>query len=429
MECPVGDESVESRWESLLSDGGVESDLCRDDWVSSEESRVIEELVVVVLALSSDDKVELEDWMGHVELDVLEVGLVLSVLVLDDDGVEWRKRELVSFLGVYEDAHDEERGGDIGGGDFSLGSGVKDLDVWSRDDDESLEVLDTEGDVHVGEEHGRGGDGLSWRSGVEERDWHIVLGLFLGSVDEFVSGVVFADHLEESFAWLSRDFLPDVEVIGGDDVDGLLVEENGNGLGKSLSSGIHPVSPEWSRIDILGALIRLGKLVGALVHLGEVVVDSRLDSLGLGTSTWIRKRLEECIVLAGACLVAVLGDGESASSSTSHGAKTWSRVDHKGLVQVVGDFTDVGSQVKSSKSDGGVEAERDPLKRKWSEGSETLSPESERCLVVQNHAHADARVDLGENGSTDDGTTTLCDGHFFFFLGLKKFFFLRNTIQ
>ncbi len=149
VECPVGNKSVELGWESLLSDGGVESDLGGDDWVSSEESRVVEELVVVELALSSDDKVEFEDWVGHVELDVLEVRLVLSVLVLDDDGVEWGEGELVTFLGVDEDAHDEERGGDVGWGDFCLGGGVENLDVWSRDDDESLEVLDTEGDVHV----------------------------------------------------------------------------------------------------------------------------------------------------------------------------------------------------------------------------------------------------------------------------------------
>jgi len=381
VERPVGDESVELGWESLLSDGRVESDFGRDDWVASEEARVVEELVVVVLALSANDKVELEDWVRHIELDVLEVRLVLSILVLDDDRVERSEGELVTLLRVDEHAHNEERGRDVRGSNLGLRGGVENLDVWARNNDEALEVLDTEGDVHVRVQHGGRGNGLSRGAGVEKWDWNIVLGLLLRSVDELVTSIVFANHLEEALTGLSRNLLPNIKVIRGDDVDGLLVQENRNRLRESLSSGIHPVRPQRTSVHVLVANV-LRELVRALVNLSKVIVNSRLYRLRLRSSAWIGERLEKRIVLTRARLVALLGNREAATPRSLHGLQTRTRVNDKRLVKIIRNISNLGSQVKSAESNSRVKAERNPLKRKRSKRSETLAPERECCLII-----------------------------------------------
>jgi len=275
------------------------------DWIASEETGKVEIVVIVKVALSSNEKVEFEDWMRKVELDVLEVRLVLSVLVLGDDSVHWRDGELITFLGINEDASDEERCVDIVLGDFGSGGGGEDLDVWSRNLDESLEVLDAENNVHVRVQESSGGHGLSWSSGVEEWEWHIVVLRFLGGKNTLFESVVFTDHLEETLTWLSSEFFGHVEVVTGDDIDGLLVEENGSGFGESLSSGIDPSSPEWSARNIVRAVLS-SVLVRALVNLSKVGIDTRLNGLGIGLCARIGKRLEIGLVFARASLFAFL---------------------------------------------------------------------------------------------------------------------------
>lgn len=237
------DEAEVSAFAVAESGQVVEAEVDALDGVASPLARVVEVVVLQLLASTTNAPDEFDDGVIEVELDADLAGTGADGVELElvDELLEGAGGETIALLDVEVDVGGFDAGAEVVGGDLLTISGLYDHEVVGGHLDALLEVLELDVDLDTVELEGDEREGVSGGEGEPEGEWDVEASVLLGVRDELGDGPTLADHLFESLSGLSGELFPHVEEVVGEGVDDLASDDQARAANQELSDGVGPV--------------------------------------------------------------------------------------------------------------------------------------------------------------------------------------------